>query len=521
MFPITKLPGKKTFLSRVRLMVEAPLRLASQTAEAIADVKHETTSKEPLPFDEIPGPRGKLLTGIDFYRYSEGFRKHHKLSVRLFNEYGPIFKEHVLQKTPVVHVMEPDDFEKVYRAEGKYPKRRPMDFVEDYRKRNNRPKGLESMNNEEWQRVRQALAPKVMRPKVLEENIDNFNAVTRDAVKRLVKIRETNGEVPDLEGELSKWSTEAVGTYVFDARIGLFDDPPSEQGTRFVQAVHDFFDNSHYLMFDAVERTLYSFANTPKFRKVCQALDVMNDIGSKFVDDKIKELDKMATRKDESQEIKDASLLEYLLAKKELSYDEISSNALSLLGAGVDTTSVSSLWCLYNLARHPEVQEKLHQEVISVLGEDGDVTPGSLAKMSYLKACVKESSRLNPVFLANERILPTDVVLSGYLVPAGTVIHLEFYATAVSEKHFKNALEYKPERWLRENKREINAFAFLPFGFGPRMCLGSRIAELEMHMLAAKISQRFRIEYHYEPLDLYQQLSARPEKPVKIKFVDL
>ena len=54
-----------------------------------------------------------------------------------------------------------------------------------------------------------------------------------------------------------------------------------------------------------------------------------------------------------------------------------------------------------------------------------------------------------------------------------TVIHLEFYATAVSEKHFKNALEYKPERWLRENKREINAFAFLPFGFGPRMCIGN------------------------------------------------
>ena len=91
---------------------------------------------------------------------------------------------------------------------------------------------------------------------------------------------------------------------MFDASIGLFDDPPSKKGTRFIQAVHDSFDNSHYLMFDAVERTFYSFANTPKFRKVCQALDVMNDIGYKFVDDKIKELDKMATRKDESQEIK-------------------------------------------------------------------------------------------------------------------------------------------------------------------------------------------------------------------------
>ena len=53
---------------------------------------------------------------------------------------------------------------------------------------------------------------------------------------------------------------------------------------------------------------------------------------------------------------------------------------------------MSSLWCLYNLARHPEVQEKLHQEVISVLGEDGDVTAGSVAKMSYLKTFEQAST---------------------------------------------------------------------------------------------------------------------------------
>ena len=63
-------------------------------------------------------------------------------------------------------------------------------------------------NGEQWQRIRAALAPKVMRPKVLEENIDNFNAVTKDAVERMVQVRDSNGEVPDLEGELSKWSTE-------------------------------------------------------------------------------------------------------------------------------------------------------------------------------------------------------------------------------------------------------------------------------------------------------------------------
>jgi len=59
-----------------------------------------------------------------------------------------------------------------------------------------------------------------------------------------------------------------------------------------------------------------------------------------------------------------------------------------------------------------------------------------------------------------------------FLLLSQTIIQLDFYATAVSERHFKNALEFKPERWLREIKKEIHSFAFLPFGFGPRMCIG-------------------------------------------------
>ena len=67
-------------------------------------------------------------------------------------------------------------------------------------------------NGEEWQRVRQAVAPKVMRPKVLEENIDDFNCVAEDTIEWLEKIKVASGqdgEVPDLEGELKKWSTES------------------------------------------------------------------------------------------------------------------------------------------------------------------------------------------------------------------------------------------------------------------------------------------------------------------------
>jgi len=465
-----------------------------QRAEAIPSVRAndrfvgsiDVDEPAVLSFDEIPGPQGRLRTALAFYRQSEGFRKQHKLSEKLFSKYGPIFKENVTEKTSVVHIMEPKDFETVFRAEGKFPKRTPLDFLEEYRRRRGMSPGLESLSGEQWLRVRQALAPKVMRPKVLEENIDNFNAVTREAIERMAKMKGTNGEIPDLEEELSRWSTESVGTFVFDTRVGLYEDPPNEEATRFIQAVHEFFESGHNLLFAIVEKKLLPYVDTPSFKRVCKASDTINELGAKFLNKKIEELEVMADRQDDSKETKVVSLLSYLLAKKELTPQEITQNAVGLFGGGVDTTATSSLWLLYNLARHPAVQEKLHQEIHGLLGKDGEVSAGSLAKLSYLKACVKESARVKPVFLANRRVLDKDVVLSGYLIPAKTIIQLDFYATAVSERHFKNALEFKPERWLREIKKEIHSFAFLPFGFGPRMCIGSRIAELEMYLLGAK-----------------------------------
>ncbi|XP_078342285.1 1,25-dihydroxyvitamin D(3) 24-hydroxylase, mitochondrial-like [Oculina patagonica] len=518
-------------VSPTRLHVFSPISSFVQVRfqraeEAQPRSTSELTDDEPLPFDQIPGPRGRFPTVIEFYRQSDGFSKYHKLMQKLFKVYGPILKEDVTDKTPTVHVMEPADFETVYRAEGKYPDRAaPLEGLTKYRKRKGQPHDLVNLaGGEEWHRIRQALAPKMMRPKVLEENIDNFNSVTKDTIERLAKIRGTggleDGEIPDLEGELSKWATESVGTLVFDSRIGLYDDPPSEEAMKFIQAVDDMFKCLGKLMLGFVEKNLLPYMDTPSFKKLSKSMDIQNEIGMMYINKKIKELEEMANRNDKSQENQVVPLLTYLLAKKELTLDEVCSNTVTMFGAGVDTTAYTTLWLLYHLARNPTVQEKLHQEMYSILGKDGDVTAGSLAKLSYLKACGKESARMTPVFLANRRVLEKDVVLSGYLVPAKTIIGLGFYATGASEKHFKDASEYKPERWLRENKKDIHAYAILPFGFGPRMCIGSRIAELEMHLLVSKIIQRFRLEYHHEPLEMIQKLSAVPEKPVKIKFIE-
>ena len=142
----TKFAFKGALSSRLRIFAPVSLRLISQRTEAIPGIHLQTPIDEKhLPFDEIPGPQGKLSTAVAFYRQSEGFRKFHKLMEKLFDEYGPIFKEQVTEKTPVVHVMEPKDFETVYRAEGKYPRRMQMYFLEEYNRRRGIPPRLSTL----------------------------------------------------------------------------------------------------------------------------------------------------------------------------------------------------------------------------------------------------------------------------------------------------------------------------------------------------------------------------------------
>lgn len=124
---------------RFQRAAEGELRSTSEIIRHDPLGGREEQSDEPLPFDQIPGPHGRYTRALEFYRQSDGFAKFYKVPEKLFKVYGPIFKQYVTDKTPVVHVMEPVDVQTVYRAEGKYPNRPPLDFFIEYRKRNAQP----------------------------------------------------------------------------------------------------------------------------------------------------------------------------------------------------------------------------------------------------------------------------------------------------------------------------------------------------------------------------------------------
>ncbi|KAG2461404.1 CP24A protein, partial [Polypterus senegalus] len=140
----------------------------------------------------------------------------------------------------------------------------------------------------------------------------------------------------------------------------------------------------------------------------------------------------------------------------DLSRKELYATTTELQIGGVETTANSFLWVILNMARNPNVQEKLYKEIQNVLPVKQVPNADDIRRMPYLKACLKESMR-------------------------HTVLMINSHALGCSEESFNDSMQFKPERWLQQ-RHCINPFAHVPFGIGKRMCIGRRLAELQLQL---------------------------------------
>lgn len=202
--------------------------------------------------------------------------------------------------------------------------------------------------------------------------------------------------------------------------------------------------------------------------------------------------------------------------------------AIGLSQGGVETTSNALLWLMYHLSKYPEAQEKAYQEIVSVIGTAANdkslEDPQFHSRLPYVKGCMKESMRLNPIVLLLPRIVEKDITVCGYTIPANTSVAMWFSYASSLEKNFSMSEEFNPQRWIRdEPKEEIHkAHASIPFGVGVRKCLGRRFAELEMVIGIGKILQSFRLEYvgNDSIKGTFRGGMSIPEKELPIKFIE-
>jgi cytochrome P450 len=187
--------------------------------------------------------------------------------------------------------------------------------------------------------------------------------------------------------------------------------------------------------------------------------------------------------------------------------------AMTLFLAGHDTTAAGLTWLGYVLSTQQEAARRAEREVDRELS-GRPPTYQDLPRLGYLEQVVKETLRLYPPAIGVfTRQATQDVEIGGYLLKKGSLVQLFSYLTQRDPRWFPEPENFEPERFEPERAKSIPAFAYFPFGGGPRVCIGNQFAMAEMVLVTAVLLQSFRFELVPEqgPVKLLPRLSLRPE----------
>ncbi|XP_077539311.1 ecdysone 20-monooxygenase-like [Haemaphysalis longicornis] len=494
---------------------ETSVSLGTQQPGSAAAKAQELRRAEvyPKPFHKIPGPKPSLPFIGTSWQYSKWGRYNlyqlHDASTDKYHRYGDLMKEEYQWRKPVVHAFNPEDFQVIFRSQGRCPVRPPNEFVCKYRTEHPlkyNSVGLSNAIGPEWHTLRMALAPALLQMKNMAGLARWQGEICDDFAEYVRWVRDPDTQaIGNVQDSLSRLALESIFMLCLDTRLGCLEPSESEPGqaSTVIKAAQQLFSAYQELYYGL---PLWKYMNTPSYKKYTEAESVLYNITLGYIQHYAKQ------KSEESTNIEDKSLLQALLSLDGFSEKDVHLTVMDFIAGGVFTSSIALCFLLHHLACNPAVQERLYTELKS-----GSKDVGSC---SYLRACIKESFRLSPTVPGVMRILPEDVVLSGYRVPAGIPVFANSLVTCRLEKYFPQPERFHPERWLGEARCRIHPFSMLPFGHGARMCVGRRFSELELMTAAAKMVENFIIEPCTQHINTSYVFVVVPSHPVALRFRD-
>ncbi|MGB3640751.1 MAG: cytochrome P450 [Rivularia sp. (in: cyanobacteria)] len=190
----------------------------------------------------------------------------------------------------------------------------------------------------------------------------------------------------------------------------------------------------------------------------------------------------------------------------------------TLMLAGHETTANALSWTWMLLAQHPQVEAKLWDELKSVLG--GRLpTIEDLPQLPYANMVIKESMRLYPPVAIFGREAVEDYQLDGYEIPSGCVVMLSQWVMHRHPKYFDNSEEFIPERWENDLEKRLPRGVYIPFGDGPRICIGKGFAMMEAVLILATVAQKYKLKLVEDhPIVPQPSITLRPEHGIKVEI---
>ncbi|GLV56673.1 cytochrome P450 [Dictyobacter sp. S3.2.2.5] len=341
---------------------------------------------------------------------------------------------------------------------------------------------------------------KLMAPSFQPRHIASY---ADDMVRYSEQIQRTwhDGQVVDIGHEMTQLTMSIVGKVLFDAEV-------------FTEA-----DELGAAMSTVLSFVNYSLSNlfpipitwpVPRSKRARQALTVL--------DRRINQM--IADRRASDSEKND--FLSVLLRAREdgsgMDDKQLRDESLTLFGAGHETTATALTWTWYLLAQHPEIFARVQREVdTALLGRTA--TYADLAQLPYSLQVFKEAMRLYPPAYAVSRVALRDCDLNGYPIKKQDLVLAAIYAIHRRPEYFSNPEMFDPERFTPEREKQLPRYAYMPFGAGPRICIGNHFALMEGHLLLVTLAQHVSFELvtgqHIVP-DPNKTITIRPHEPIKM-----
>ncbi|NP_001164739.1 cytochrome P450 3A6 [Oryctolagus cuniculus] len=379
-------------------------------------------------------------------------------------------------------------------------------------------KAVSISEDEDWKRVRTLLSPTFTSGKLKE--MLPIIAQYGDVLVKNLRQEAEKGKPVDLKEIFGAYSMDVITGTSFGVNIDSLRNPQDP----FVKNVR------RLLKFSFFDPLLLSITLFPFLTPIFEALhismfpkDVMDFLKTsveKIKDDRLK--DKQKRRVDFLQLMINSQNSKEIDSHKALDDIEVVAQSIIILFAGYETTSSTLSFIMHLLATHPDVQQKLQEEIDTLLPNKELATYDTLVKMEYLDMVVNETLRLYPIAGRLERVCKKDVDINGTFIPKGTIVMMPTYALHRDPQHWTEPDEFRPERFSKKNKDNINPYIYHPFGAGPRNCLGMRFALMNIKLALVRLMQNFSFKLCKEtqvPLKLGKQGLLQPEKPIVLKVV--
>lgn len=362
--------------------------------------------------------------------------------------------------------------------------------------------GLLLSEGETWRKQRE-----LAQPAFLMSRLSELSDLMVDYTEEMLDGWEGNDEV-NVHLEMARLTVKIIveamfGSTIDDERVRTVQENLEPLGSRFEPNPFRF--------------AIPDWAPTRENREYKKALSTIEDIVWDLIDER------EGTQYGDGGGDEPMDLLSILLrarARGEQTDENLRDEMVTMLLAGHDTTALTLTYTWYLLSQHPEVEQRVHAELDSLLGGDRP-TFADVRQMEYTEAVLNEAMRLYPPVYTIFREPQVDVRLGGYRIPAGSAVMLSQWAVHRSPRYWDSPLEFDPDRWLDERADTRHRFAYFPFGGGPRFCIGKQLSMLEARLIMGTVCQQYRLEYaRDEPFELRGSLTMHPRQLMEMRLVE-